>query len=163
MNKYRVRLTTGGSTTAGIGTHLCPLGARDSQPLIVATVDRHRAVPALLVWAFVIRADPWFSHRLVGQQGALSEMIIVKRRIEPCAFTYSNRRRQKNCALSPAIRPGSKLPENHGPWTVTGVVAAENAPPHNFSCEAIEEAIEVEGFQLWRLRRKISEAPASGA
>jgi len=49
---------------------------------------------------------------------------------------------------------GSKLPENHGPWTVTGVVAAENAPPHNFSREAIEEAIEGEGFQLWRLRKK---------
>jgi hypothetical protein len=53
---------------------------------------------------------------------------------------------------------GSKLPEHHGPWTVTGVIAAENAPPHNFSREAIEEAIEVSGFQLWRLRKKKSEA-----
>ena len=52
---------------------------------------------------------------------------------------------------------GSKLPENLGPWTVTGVVAAENAPPHNFSRQAIKEAIEVEGFQLWRMRKKKSE------
>jgi len=52
---------------------------------------------------------------------------------------------------------GSKLPENHGPWTVTGVVAADSAPPHNFSRKAIKEAIEGEGFQLWRLRKKKSE------
>ena len=49
---------------------------------------------------------------------------------------------------------GSKLPEKHGPWTVTGVVGPDKAPPHNFSRDAIEEAIEVEGFQLWRLVKK---------
>jgi hypothetical protein len=49
---------------------------------------------------------------------------------------------------------GSKLPPNHGPWTATGVVGPDNAPPHNLSREAIEEAIEVEGFQLWRLSKK---------
>jgi hypothetical protein len=46
---------------------------------------------------------------------------------------------------------GSKLPQNHGPWTVTGVVGPERFAPHNFSRDAIEEAIDVEGFQLWRL------------
>jgi hypothetical protein len=49
---------------------------------------------------------------------------------------------------------GSKLPERHGPWTVTGVVAAGNAPPHGFSRDAIEDALAKEGFQLWRLRTK---------
>ncbi len=49
---------------------------------------------------------------------------------------------------------GSKLPQNHGPWTVTGVVGPDKAPPHNFSRDAIEEAIDVEGFQLWRLGKK---------
>jgi hypothetical protein len=49
---------------------------------------------------------------------------------------------------------GSKLPQNHGPWTVTGVVAEDRAPPYNFSRGAIEEAIGVEGFQLWRLAKK---------
>jgi hypothetical protein len=27
------------------------------------------------------------------------------------------------------------------------------SPPHNFSRDAIEEAIDVEGFQLWRLSK----------
>jgi len=47
---------------------------------------------------------------------------------------------------------GAKLPENHAPWTVTGVVAAETAPPHNLSRQTIEQAIGAEGFQLWRLK-----------
>jgi hypothetical protein len=36
---------------------------------------------------------------------------------------------------------GSKLPQNHGPWTVTGVVGPDKAPPDNFSRNVIEEAI----------------------
>jgi len=55
---------------------------------------------------------------------------------------------------------GAKLPDQHGPWTVTGVVAAEANPPHNLSRDAIEEAIEVEGFQLWRMRKKTTQARA---
>ena len=47
---------------------------------------------------------------------------------------------------------GAKLPESHAPWTVTGIVAAEAAPPHKLSREAIEEGIEAEGFKLWRLK-----------
>ena len=50
---------------------------------------------------------------------------------------------------------GSKLPQNHGPWTVTGVVGPDKAPPHNFFRNMIEEAIDVEGFQLWRLGKKM--------
>jgi hypothetical protein len=49
---------------------------------------------------------------------------------------------------------GSKLPENHGPWSITGVVAEEKAPPHKLSRELIEQAITDEGFQLWRLSKK---------
>jgi hypothetical protein len=49
---------------------------------------------------------------------------------------------------------GSKLPENHGPWSVTGVVTEDRAPPHNLSREAIEQAIADNGFQLWRLSKK---------
>jgi hypothetical protein len=49
---------------------------------------------------------------------------------------------------------GTKLPDGHAPWTVTGIVAAEADPPHNLSRETIQEAIGNEGFQLWRLRRK---------
>lgn len=49
---------------------------------------------------------------------------------------------------------GSKLPRKHGPWTATGIVKSGTAPPHNLPREAIEQAIEAEGFQLWRLREK---------
>jgi len=49
---------------------------------------------------------------------------------------------------------GSKLPQNHGPWTSTGAIGPDNAPPHNFSRAAIEEAIDAEGFQLWRMVKK---------
>jgi hypothetical protein len=49
---------------------------------------------------------------------------------------------------------GSRLPDSHAPWTVTGVVAEEAKPPHNLSRETIEEAIEAAGFQLWRVSKK---------
>lgn len=53
---------------------------------------------------------------------------------------------------------GSKLPQQHGPWTATGAIGPNNAPPHNFSRDAIEEGIEAEGFQLWRLSKKTEAA-----
>lgn len=46
---------------------------------------------------------------------------------------------------------GAKLPKQHGPWTVTGIVAPGSNPPHNISRVTIEKAIESEGFQLWRI------------
>jgi hypothetical protein len=49
---------------------------------------------------------------------------------------------------------GSKLPSNHGPWTVVGVVGVGRDPPHNFSRTSIEEAINEKGFQLWRFVKK---------
>jgi len=54
---------------------------------------------------------------------------------------------------------GSKLPQNHGPWTAIGVVRPEADPPHKFSRVSIERAIDGGGFQLWRLRVK-AESPA---
>jgi hypothetical protein len=53
---------------------------------------------------------------------------------------------------------GSRLPQNHGPWTATGAIGPDSAPPYNFSRDAIQEAIDAEGFQLWRLSKK-TEAP----
>jgi hypothetical protein len=52
---------------------------------------------------------------------------------------------------------GSKLPRQHGPWTATGIVPPERAPPFNFSRAAIEGAIDTVGFQLWRLGKKMEE------
>jgi hypothetical protein len=33
---------------------------------------------------------------------------------------------------------GSKLPQQHGPWTAVGVVRPEAEPPHKFSRVSIE-------------------------
>ena len=53
---------------------------------------------------------------------------------------------------------GSKLPANHGPWTVVGVVGRDKAPPCNFSRTAIEQAIDGKGFQLWRFKKTEAQA-----
>jgi hypothetical protein len=55
---------------------------------------------------------------------------------------------------------GARLPYNHAPWTATGVVGEGREPPHKLSRETIEEAIETDGFQLWRLNKKALEAQA---
>ena len=68
-------------------------------------------------------------------------------------YIFKSEARKELCAFA-SDPMGSKLPSNHGPWTVTGVVSADRAPPHNFSRRAIEEAIGIEGFQLWRLVKK---------
>jgi hypothetical protein len=52
----------------------------------------------------------------------------------------------------------NQLPSQHGPWTATGVIGPDKAPPHNFSRSAIEKAIDADGFQLWRLRDKAKAA-----
>lgn len=49
---------------------------------------------------------------------------------------------------------GSRLPGKYAPWNLTGSLGARAAPPHNFSRRTIEQAIEKEGFQLWRMRPK---------
>jgi len=49
---------------------------------------------------------------------------------------------------------GSMLPENHGPWTATGIIGPTSAPPHNISRQTIEQAIGTTGFQLWRFVKK---------
>ena len=50
---------------------------------------------------------------------------------------------------------GSKLPASHAPWTAVGVVADKREPPHGLSRETIEEAIESDGFQLWRMKKVV--------
>ena len=48
-----------------------------------------------------------------------------------------------------------QLPRQHGPWTATGVIGPDSPPPYKFSRASIEQAIDAEGFQLWRLRDKV--------
>ena len=73
-------------------------------------------------------------------------------------FMFKSDAKGELCAFA-GDAEGSKLPQQHGPWTVTGVVRPEGNPPHMFSRVAIERAINAEGFQLWRLSAK-AEVPA---
>ena len=47
---------------------------------------------------------------------------------------------------------GSKLPAQFRPWHATGTIAPDKDPPYQFSREQIEEAINDQGFQLWRMK-----------
>jgi hypothetical protein len=68
-------------------------------------------------------------------------------------YIFKSETRSNLCAFAGDLM-GSKLPESHGPWTATGAIGPEKAPPHRFSRDAIESAIDAEGFQLWRLASK---------
>ena len=52
-------------------------------------------------------------------------------------FRSETRRELRAFSGDPA---GSKLPQRHGPWTATGVVAPDRVPPHKFPRHAIEKA-----------------------
>jgi hypothetical protein len=49
---------------------------------------------------------------------------------------------------------GSKLPEKLAPWTFTRMLGSRQGLPHNLSREAVERGINLEGYQLWRLKAK---------
>jgi hypothetical protein len=51
---------------------------------------------------------------------------------------------------------GSKLPDRFRPWRAIGVVRADAAPPHKFPRGEIEKSVELQGFQLWRLKANSS-------
>jgi len=72
-------------------------------------------------------------------------------------YIFKSETRNELCAFADDMR-GSKLPENHGPWTATGIIGEHSAPPHNMSRDTIEQAIETKGFQLWRKVKKVGAA-----
>lgn len=45
---------------------------------------------------------------------------------------------------------GEQLPARHGPWTATGVVAADRDPPYRISRVTVEKSIADQGFQLFK-------------
>jgi hypothetical protein len=51
-----------------------------------------------------------------------------------------------------ADQTGSKLPDRLGPWSADGVVDPGRSPPHRLSRAQIEQAIDEQGFQLWRVK-----------
>lgn len=50
---------------------------------------------------------------------------------------------------------GSQLPKQFRPWRATGAIAPDRDPPHELSRAVIEQAIKTQGFQLWRLSKKV--------
>ena len=51
---------------------------------------------------------------------------------------------------------GSKLPNQFAPWSPDGTIEAGMALPHKFSRYKIESAIKLNGYQLWRLKRRVA-------
>lgn len=47
---------------------------------------------------------------------------------------------------------GTKLPDQLGPWSAVGVIAPEKDPPHKLPRAQIEQALDDQGFQLWRIK-----------
>ena len=68
-------------------------------------------------------------------------------------YIFKSETRLGLCAFA-ADPAGSQLPGNHGPWTVTGIVGPNSAPPHKMSRATIEQAIHAHGFQMWRLAKR---------
>lgn len=50
---------------------------------------------------------------------------------------------------------GSRLPKQFRPWRAVGAIAPDRDPPHGLSREVIEQAIKTQGFQLWRMSKKV--------
>jgi hypothetical protein len=53
---------------------------------------------------------------------------------------------------------GQHLPSRHGPWTAIGVVREDKDPPHRMSRNVIEKSIADQGFQMYRMKPKVSAA-----
>lgn len=49
---------------------------------------------------------------------------------------------------------GKSLPQQFAPWRANGPVAPDDEFPFRFARDDIEKAIDVSGFQLWRLKQK---------
>ncbi len=49
---------------------------------------------------------------------------------------------------------GDLLPRQHGPWTATGVIAEDRAPPYGFSRGDIENALDSSGLPTFAIARK---------
>jgi hypothetical protein len=47
---------------------------------------------------------------------------------------------------------GSQLPAQFAPWVADGMVEEGRQLPHSISRYAIESAVKLEGFQLWRVK-----------
>jgi hypothetical protein len=53
---------------------------------------------------------------------------------------------------------GTKLPNQFKPWHAVGVIGPDKAPPFALPRDEIEKAIDVQGFQLWRMKPSAKQA-----
>jgi hypothetical protein len=60
---------------------------------------------------------------------------------------------------------GGGLPPQFKPWTAIGAIAAEAVMPYRLDRAAVESAVTLHGFQLWRYKRAAApgDAPAAVA
>jgi hypothetical protein len=49
---------------------------------------------------------------------------------------------------------GSLLPEKHGPWKTNGGIRPGEPIPHRLDRDTVERAIEDQGYQLWRMKKR---------
>jgi hypothetical protein len=67
-------------------------------------------------------------------------------------YTFASSSRQGLFAFA-GDRTGTKLPERHGPWVRTGRVQPDEPPPHRLDRASIEDAIDQQGYQMWRIKK----------
>ena len=79
------------------------------------------------------------------------EFVFPRAMMRIYVFKSQSRAKLRAFASDPDI---NRLPQQHGPWTVTGIIGPTSDPPYKLSRDTIEKAIDAEGFQLWRLRDK---------
>src|SRR5262249_42958743 len=71
-----------------------------------------------------------------------------------CASTFSNQSPPTGCAPSRVTLMCTNFRANTAPGRLPEPYHQTRLPPYNLSRDAIEKAINAEGFQLWRLRDK---------
>jgi hypothetical protein len=69
-------------------------------------------------------------------------------------YIFKSETRNELRAFADNVR-GSRLPQHHGPWRAIGIVGEYRAPPHGTLRKTVEDAIEAQGFQLWRKTKKV--------
>jgi hypothetical protein len=66
-------------------------------------------------------------------------------------FIFKSQTRQNLCAFAGDMA-GSRLPEKYGPWRLINTAPRGGALPYDVPRPAIERAITLEGFQMFRMK-----------
>ena len=66
-------------------------------------------------------------------------------------FVFKSQSRQNLCAFAGDM-VGSRLPEKFGPWRLINTAPRNGALPHDVPRSAVERAIMLEGYQMFRMK-----------